>query len=79
MFIQKYKGKTLKELTEITHIFNKVLRVFVLDGEDDDTGRHLIDCFSVQQVIDQIPALADARVVLAENFYGETILRIAAP
>ena len=77
MFIQEYQGKTLKALTKITNIFSKPVRVFVLADKDDDIGQQLITSYTVQQVIDQCPALADAVVVRAEMFYGETILRVS--
>lgn len=73
---ETFIGKTLAELAEQTSMFWKPIHVFALDGEDDDTGKRLIDAYSIRQVVTAIPAVATATVAFANDYYGETILRV---
>lgn len=79
MIIPQYIGQTLSELAAVTNMFWYPIRVFVLADKNDDTGRFLTEAYSVQQIINKFPATADAVVALAQNYFGETILRIRAP
>lgn len=74
--VELFIGKTLGELAAQTSIFWKEIRVFVLKDSKDTIGRHLINAFTVQQIIHAYPAAATATVAFAANYYGETILRI---
>ena len=76
MFIEKYLGKTLRGLSEETHIFCKPIRVFFLSGPEDPVGQLLAEGFSIKQILQMIPASEDMVVKKAENYYGETILRV---
>lgn len=77
MLSQRLAGKTVKELVEIKSMFWYPIRVFLLENEEDKTGRLLISTYTFQQILDQCPAAAEAKVVSAENYFGETILRIS--
>lgn len=79
MAVQKFIGKTLRDLTKDTHIFWYPVRVFLLKDKSDNTGQFLMSSFSVAQVIDKFPAAADAVIAYADDYYGETVLRIQFP
>lgn len=72
-------GKTLAELAQETHIFSKPVHVFILEDENDSTGKRLMDVFSLRQVILAVPTAANAKVLFAEDICRETYIRIFIP
>lgn len=72
---ETFIGKTFGELAEQTSMFWKPVHIFALEGEDDDTGKRLMDAYSIRQVVNAIPAAASATVVFANDYYGELVLR----
>ncbi len=72
----KYIGMTLREVSQISGINFKGYVVFVLRDEQDDTGRRIGECFHIRHFLDKFPGLAECRVKIAHDFYGETILRV---
>lgn len=76
MDLQRFLGKTIKEFAEKTTIFWKPIRVFLLDDKNDNTGKFMVSAYTAKQILLQFPAAATAKIVHAENYYGETILRI---
>ena len=76
--VDKLIGKTLGELAEQFGVFWKIVRIFVLEDKDDDTGKLLMDAYSIREVVKRFPSFADAEVVIAYDFYGETIIRVRA-
>lgn len=54
----------------------KGYRVFVLDGEDDSSGKVVATGYDLKQVVKQHPELKSMRVVSEEDYYGETIIRL---
>ena len=76
---EKMIGKTLGELAQETHVFSKQIHIFLLEDENDSTGKRLMDAFSLRQVILAIPASAHAKVLFADEICRETYIRILAP
>lgn len=78
MDLQKFLGKTIKEFAEKTTIFWKPIRVFLLNDKNDNTGKFMMSAYTAKQILSRFPASATAKIIYAENYYGETILRIIA-
>ena len=79
MNFSEFIGKTLGELAEVTGIYRKPIRIFVLAGDNDDTGKWRTDVYSIRQAIIAHPDIKDAVISIAYDFYGETILRVNLP
>lgn len=73
---EKFIGATLLDAAQSTSIFFNPIRVFVLANEQDTVGRQLPGSYTIQQVIIRNPELKDAVIAFADNYYGETILRV---
>ena len=69
-------GKTLGELAPQTGVFWRPIHVFLLESESDDTGKRLIDAYSLHQVIAAHPAAATATIISAYDYYGDIVIRI---
>lgn len=76
MDIKKYVGKTIDDLASNRNVFNKPVRVFVLDGDSDDVGKPLTPEFIISHFLYKHPFLKGMVVKSAEDYYGETILRV---
>lgn len=76
---EKLIGKTLAELVQETNVFSKPVHVFILEDENDSTGKRLMDVFSLRQVVLAVPAAANAKVLIADDICRETYIRILAP
>ena len=73
---EHYVGKTLSELADQTGVSWQPIHVFVLEDEEDDTGKHLMAAYSLRQIITAHPAAAAATVVTANDYYGDIVLRV---
>lgn len=71
-------GKTFQELADNTGVLWNIAHIFVVPDENDLTGTRLMDAYNLKQVILQFPATADAIVVSAKEFCGETFIFIKA-
>lgn len=72
----RFIGKTLREIAEKSDLNFKGYVVFVLKNDQDDTGRRIESCFHVRHLLHKHPELADNKVKIAYDYYGETILRV---
>lgn len=54
----------------------KGYRVFVLDGEDDTSGKAVATGYELKNIVSQHPNLRSMRVASEEDYYGETIIRL---
>lgn len=54
----------------------KGYRVFVLDGEDDTSGKAVATAYELKNIVSQHPNLRNMRVASEEDYYGETIIRL---
>lgn len=71
-----FVGKTLEDLAVQTHVFFRPIHIFVLEDATDTTGKHLMEAFTVRQVIDRFPASANAVVVSVIEICGEINFRV---
>lgn len=76
--ITGYVGKTMKEIADTTTRFWYPVRVFLLQDEQDNTGRPDASGYTVKNILGINPNLTNAVVKYAEFYYGETILRVLA-
>lgn len=77
MKTDKLIGQTLTDLAQETGMFWNPIRIFVLQGDNDDTGCHLTDAYSFKQAISAHPCISAARVVSANDFCcGDTVVRV---
>jgi len=79
LLLKKFIGETIADLANKTSIFWKEVRVFLLENKNDTTGTLVAKGFSLKEVLGGRPALAQTVVLCADNFYGETILRVILP
>lgn len=72
-----FVGMTLAEVAqEAPPLFNGGYSVFVLQNENDTTGKRVDDSYSVRAILKSHPHLADYKVKLENNFYHTTVLRV---
>lgn len=79
MLFERFIGKTIGQLVKETSIFSKPVRVFVLANAKDNTGKHLMDAYTLRQVVNAHPEVAGAVVKYAINYNGEAVLRVWKP
>lgn len=76
MDFSKYIGKPLGEMAGISGAFGRIIHVFLLEDENDTVGKRFMDVYAVRQVVSAYPAMVNAIVAEAYDFFGETILRV---
>ena len=76
MHEQRFIGKTLKEIAAKSDLNFKGYVVFVLENDQDDTGRRVGQCFHIRHFLQKHPEMANYKVKIAYDYYGETILRV---
>lgn len=54
----------------------KGYRVFVLEGENDTSGKAVATGYELKNIVSQHPNLRSMRVASEEDYYGETIIRL---
>lgn len=74
--MRKIEGLTLGFVARILPMKRAGYRVFILDGRKDDTGRLAASGYELRQILWAHPELKRCRVAMAEDYYGETILRV---
>ena len=79
MQFEKFVGKTIGQLAKETSIFSKPVRVFILANANDTTGKHLMDAYTLRQIVIAHPNAAEAVVKHAINYNGEAVLRVWMP
>lgn len=73
------KGKTLREIADQQYWFNQGVSLYVLQDENDDTGKEVGMELSVSMLIKQFPYLEHCKVKYENDFYGIQVLRVALP
>lgn len=73
---QRFLGKTLKEIAAKSDPNFKGFVVFILKDDQDDTGRRVESCFHIRHFLQKHPEMANYKVKIANDYYGETILRV---
>ena len=74
-----FKGKTLKEIADGQYWFSQGVSVYVLQNEEDLTGKEIANELSVKSIIKQYPYLENCKVKYENDFYGIHVLRIMLP
>ena len=76
---ESFVGHQLKELIDL-HNTNphRGFSIFRLQGPEDTTGIHIRDDMTIFSICDQVPTLADAWIISAEDYYGTFILRVSS-
>lgn len=54
----------------------KGYRVFVLEDEDNTSGKTVATGYELKNIVSQHPNLRNMRVSSEEDYYGETIIRL---
>lgn len=73
---QRFLGKTLKEIAAKSDPNFKGFVVFILKDNQDDTGWRVESCFHIRHFLQKHPEMANYKVKIANDYYGETILRV---
>lgn len=53
--------------------------VFLLRDKDDDTGERVAEDFRISQIVRKHPELTGCIVKYANDYYGQTVLRVIDP
>lgn len=76
MFLYNPIGKTLVEIHKEYGCNIGGYSVFVLQDENDKTGKPLGEDFSIDMILQKHPEYANYKVKYENNFYGTTVLRV---
>ena len=77
MFLYDYIGKTLNDVAHDMNWYSKNgVCIFLLSNENDSTGKQVAESFSVRDILKRKPHLADKKIKLVNNFYGEVVFRV---
>ena len=76
MFMYDPIGKTLAEIHKDCGLSMKGYAVFVLQDENDKTGKQLDEDFSIGLILRKYPEYADYKVKYENDFFGTTVLRV---
>lgn len=72
-----YIEKSLVEVAKETDAdFFGGYSVFVLQNENDKTGKHIDTSYSVRAILREHPEIANYRVKYENDFFGTTVLRV---
>ena len=72
-----YIGKSLVEVAKETDVnFRGGYSVYVLQNENDETGRHIDTSWSVAGILREHPEILDYKVKFENDFFGTTVLRV---
>lgn len=72
-----YIGKPLVEVAKETDPdFRGGYSVYVLQNENDDTGKHIDTSWSVRAILRKHPEISDYKVKFENDFFGTTVLRV---
>lgn len=74
MFITQYIGRSLIELQDVVN--PQGVCIFKLQNQSDTTGKLVAEEVSVKEILNKVPEMKSATVLLVNNFYGELILRV---
>ena len=69
-------GKTLDEIHKECGSRSHGYAVFVLQDENDTTGKQIAEDFSVGLILKKHPQYANYKVKYENDFYGTTVLRV---
>ncbi len=76
MFLYNPIGKTLAEIHKDCGANPNGYAVFVLQDENDKTGKRLDEDFEIGLILQRHPEYSDCKVKYENDFYGETVLRV---
>ena len=76
MFLYNPIGKTLAEIHKDYGSNMGGYSVFVLQDENDKTGKQLDEDFSIGLILRKHPQYANYKVKYGNDFYGTTVLRV---
>ena len=76
MFLYNPIGKTLAEIHRDCGGNMGGYSVFVLQDENDTTGKPLDEDFSIGLILKKHPQYANCKVKCVNDFYGTTVLRV---
>ena len=72
-----YIGKALVEVAKETDAdFRGGYSVYVLQNENDETGKHIDTSYSVRAILREHPEIANYNVKFNNDFFGTTVLRV---
>lgn len=78
--MQKYIGRTLDELAQVTGFNYKGWAVFLLANQEDTVGQRIDEDFTLRSLLQRHPELDPACLVeFAHDFYGQIVLRVIMP
>lgn len=70
-------GKTLVQIArDIPEHYRDAFSVFILQDENDTTGKEVETSYSVMSILRKHPEIADFKVKLENDFFGTTVLRV---
>ena len=76
MFLYNPIGKTLAEIHKEFGFNMGGYAVFVLQDENDTTGKQLDEDFSIGLILQKHPEYANSKVKYENDFYGTAVLRV---
>ena len=76
MFLYNTIGKTLAEVCKNCGCNIGGYSVFVLQDEQDTTGKPFDEDFSIGLILKKHPEYANCKVKYENDFYGTTVLRV---
>ena len=76
MLLYNHIGKTLAEVHKDCGGYMDGYAVFVLQDENDTTGKQLDEDFSIGLILKKHPQYANCKVKYENAFYGTTVLRV---
>lgn len=72
-------GKSLGDLAKVTGFNFKGWAVFLLRNTEDEIGARVGEFFSLREILRKYPALGNCVVKYANEYFGQTVLRVIAP
>ena len=74
-----FVGQTLGDLVKNTGFNFYGWVVFLLRDKDDSTGARVAEDFRISQIVRKHPELTGCIVKCANDYYGQTVLRVIDP
>lgn len=72
----EFIGRTLKEVIPDLDFSYKEVVVFLLQSENDRTGRRVAEDYSLKLLLTRFPNLSDKKIVRINDYYNQTIFRV---
>lgn len=75
----QFEGKTLMYAARELGFCAKGYRVYILQGDDDRTGRRVAEDYELGRILTAHTELKHCRVISYEEYYGIVIFRVRFP